>query len=285
MFFAYNPLQSVQLDIMIYDRFEYHNYKYVIGIIDVYSRYVACRPITNMRMETLMEKIKEMFDNDFVNYPENINCDNQFDVPEFTNFFTHPLRGKGTNLYFSQPDQPHKNAVIERFWRTLAILLQRMREGIKNFDWVKALPDVIHNYNNTYHRILKAKPIEVLQGQKENPVERVVVESLLRKGMKVRIKEHKTLFSKGDVRTFSRDIYQIIEKKGQKNTLRNLTTGQEVRRTYTDEELDQTFNQPEVKPKKEKKIKKPEQELLLRDVHQVPKRSAKKPQQPDFVYY
>jgi hypothetical protein len=42
--------------------------------------------------------------------------------------------------------------------------------------------------------------------------------------MKVRIKEKKTMFSKGDVQTFSRDIYQIIEKKGQKNTLRNLTT-------------------------------------------------------------
>ena len=65
----------------------------------------------------------------------------------------------------------------------------------------------------------------MLEGQKDNPVERVVVESVLRKGMKVRIKEKKTMFSKGDVQTFSRDIYQIIEKKGQKNTLRNLTTG------------------------------------------------------------
>jgi hypothetical protein len=55
-----------------------------------------------------MEKIKEMFENDFGEYPENINCENQFDVPEFRNFFTQ----NGANLYFSQPDQPHKNAVI-----------------------------------------------------------------------------------------------------------------------------------------------------------------------------
>lgn len=65
----FHSLQSVQLDIMIYDRFQYHNYKYVIGVIDVYSRYVACRPLTNMRMETIMEKLKEMFDKDLGGYP------------------------------------------------------------------------------------------------------------------------------------------------------------------------------------------------------------------------
>ena len=116
-----------------------------------------------------------------------------------------------------------------------------MREGIKNFDWPKALPDVIENYNSTWHRSIKAKPIEVLEGGKENPIERKVVESVLEKGDKVRIKTKKSIFDKGDVLKFSRDIYQIIEKKGLKNTLKNLTTGQEIKRTYFDEELDQTF--------------------------------------------
>ena len=129
--YATSPLQCVQLDIMIYDIFAYHNYKYVLVVIDVYSRYAVCRPLTNMRMGTLMEKWKDIFDTDFYgNYPKNINADNQINVPEFTDFFTK----KGTNLWLSQPEQPHKNAIIERFWRTIALLLQRMREGIKNFD-------------------------------------------------------------------------------------------------------------------------------------------------------
>ena len=243
--YAEYPLQSDQLDIMIYDRFAYHNYKYVLGAIDVYSRYAVCRPLTNMRMGTMMEKLKEIF-KEFDRIPENINSDNQFNVPEFTNFFTE----KGTKLWFSQPDQPHKNAVIERWWRTLALILQRMRTGIKNFDWVKALPDVVANYNSTWHRSIKAKPIDVLQGKKENPIERKVVETVLKKGMRVRIKTKKSLCSKGDVATFSRDIYEIIEKKGLKNTLRNLTTGKEIKRTYTDEELDQTFAKPEPQVKR-----------------------------------
>ena len=207
---------------MIYDRFAYHNYKYVLGVIDVYSRDAVCRPLTNIIMGTLMEKLQDIFDNDFSGfYPKNINTDNQFNGPEFTDFFTK----KGTNLWFSQPEQPHKNSIIERFWRTLALLIQKMREDIKNFDWVKVLPDVVDNYNDTYHKRLKAKkPIEGLAGKQDNPVERKVVQSNLNKGMRVRIKTKKTLFSKGDVQTFSRDIYQIIGKTGQNNTLRNLTT-------------------------------------------------------------
>ena len=201
-------------------------------------------------------------------YPKNINCDNQFNVPEFTDFFTK----KGTNLWFSQPEQPHKNAIIERFWRTLALLLQRMREGIKNFDWPKALLDVVDNYNDTYHKTLKAKPIEVLEGKKDNPVERKVVESILKKGMRVRIKTKKTLFDKGDVATFSRDIYQIKEKQGQKNTLKNLSTGEEVRRTYTDEELDQTFDRPATGRSPEQIVKKPIEKLKLNPKEMISQR-------------
>jgi hypothetical protein len=52
------PLQSVQLDICIYDRFQIHNYKYIIGMIDVYSRFVVAKPLTNMRMETIMKSVK-----------------------------------------------------------------------------------------------------------------------------------------------------------------------------------------------------------------------------------
>jgi len=141
-----------------------------------------------------------------------------------------------------------------------------MRSGIKNFDWAKVLPDVIENYNNTYHRSIKATPNEIWEGKKENPIERKVVESVLKKGMHVRIKTKKSVFDKGDVQTFSRDIYEIIEKTGKKNTLKNLTTGYELKRTYIDDQLEQTFMKPE--PKAKSKKKKEEQEIQLVPIRQ-----------------
>ena len=89
-------------------------HKHVLGIIDMYSRYAVCRPLTNMRMPTIMENLKEIFA-ELGGFPENVNCDNQFDVPELTDFFTK----KGTKIWFSQTEQPHKNTIIERFWRLL----------------------------------------------------------------------------------------------------------------------------------------------------------------------
>ena len=105
---------------MIYERFKIHNSKYIIGVIDIYSRRVACRAMTNMRMDTIMDDLKDMFENDFGGYPENINADNEFNNKEFVDYFT----SKGTRIWSYQY---HKNSVIERFWRTLALLLQRMR--------------------------------------------------------------------------------------------------------------------------------------------------------------
>ena len=278
---AGHPLQSTQLDVMIYDRYQYHNYKYVIGVIDVYSRYVDCRAITNMRMTTIMTSLKEIF-KEPGGYPENINCDNQFNVPEFTNFFTK----QGTKLWFSQPEQPWKNSLIERLWRTLALLLSRMRHGIKSFDWTKTLPDAIENYNSTWHRSIKATPLEVLEGKKENPIERKVVESVLKKGDRVRVKTKKSIFEKGDIQQFSNDIYLIVEKKGRTmNRLRNLNTGEELKRWYKEIELEQTFSTPE-NPKRlelvKKEIEKPKLDLEKTIAKTRPKRLIKKPVRLDL---
>ena len=92
---------------------------------------------------------------------------------------------------------------------------------------------------------IKVKPIDIWEGKKENPIERKIFEYVLKKGDKVRVKTKKTVFDKGDMQTFSRYIYEIIENTGKKNTLKNLTTGNQIKRTYTDEELSQTFMKPE----------------------------------------
>jgi hypothetical protein len=250
--YASKPLESVQIDIRIYDRYQFHGYKYILGVIDVYSRKLACRAMTNRTLAGIMKNLKDIFTHDFKGDPENINCDNEFNKKELIDYCT----GKHTKLWFSQPDQPHKNAVIERVWRTLALLLQRMRQETKNFDWIKALPEAVENYNNTYHRVLKATPEQVFEEKKLNPVERKVVESNLKQGDKVRIKTEKKPFQKGDIQTFSKDIYIIIEKQGKMNRLKNLKSKLEGKKLYHDSELDQTFSEPEPEKAGAKPVKK-----------------------------
>jgi hypothetical protein len=189
-----------------------------------------------MRMEAIMTKLKEIFD-EFGDYPKNINCDNQFNNKEFIDYMT----SKG------------KNSLIERFWRTLAGILQRARKGTKNFDWVKNLKDIVDNYNSQWHRTLKATPKQVLAGKKENPVQPKFVEATLEVGDKVRIRRERSIFDKGDVVTWSEEIYKIIGKTDHMFRIKNLNTG-EVKRTYHSEELSQTFTKPPPKKQVVKKV-------------------------------
>ena len=241
--YADHLLQCVQMDVMIYDRFEFHNYKYVLGVIDVYSRKVACRAMTQHDEETVIKNLRDIFDNDFKGIPDNINCDNEFTYLDRYDFL------QGTRKWFSLPHERIKNSIIERFWRTLALLLARMREGHKGglFDWVKALPNAVENYNSTWHRSINTTPNAIWEGIKTNPIEPKMLEGQFKKGMHVRIKHERGVLEKGDVRTVSKEIYKIVGRRGTTNTLQNIKTDQILDRKYHDYELSQTFTWVEKK--------------------------------------
>ena len=52
---------NYQIDIIVYDRFEYHKYKYILCCVDVYSRYASCRAMTNRRNETILTELQSIF--------------------------------------------------------------------------------------------------------------------------------------------------------------------------------------------------------------------------------
>ena len=60
--------------------------------------------------ESMMSKLKEIFE-ELGFYPENINCDNQFDVPEFTDLFTK----KGP--FMSTENGKMIKTISEQTWR------------------------------------------------------------------------------------------------------------------------------------------------------------------------
>ena len=48
------------MDIMIYDRYEFRKYKYILVIIDIHSRYVKARAMTNRENQTIIKNIDEI---------------------------------------------------------------------------------------------------------------------------------------------------------------------------------------------------------------------------------
>lgn len=228
---AKSPRDNYQMDIMVYDRYADGNYKNILCVVDVNSRYADAEPLKSRKVDEvdgLLPAIKKIFKR--MGKPKNVNSDNEF------------LQSKSIQKYFSDegiihhvsdPDEINKQAIVERFNRTLALLLQRYREGTGKNNWSSVLDDLMNNYNSSYHRTIRGRPIDVWSGlskNKQSPI--YMFEDEINVGDNVRIKMIKLMFGKGDSLKYSPEIYNVVEqkdgvedgKKLRKYKLRNIET-------------------------------------------------------------
>ncbi len=224
---------NFQMDIMIYDRYEYHNYKYVLGVIDVHSRYVACRAMTNREMKTILKNFNDICVND-MGFPKHLNADNEFNKKEFNAY----LHSHNITAHYSYADDVifTKNSIIERFWRTLAGLLQKWRVAHKRYDWYDVLPQIVKNYNKTEHRTIKASPLAIRNGEEQSKAPIRVLKPKLQIGDAVRIKIWRKVLYHGDQLTYTQEIYKIIRREGHRFILQDYD-GNELHRGYKEYEL------------------------------------------------
>ena len=54
-----------------------------------------------------------------------------------------------------------KSVVCERFIRTLKTNIYKYMTSISKNMYIDKLDDIVNEYNNTYHRTIKMKPIDV----------------------------------------------------------------------------------------------------------------------------
>ena len=56
-----NPMvKQYQMDTMVYDRYKYRGWEYVLTCIDVYSRYLSMRAMKSRKGEEIMENVKSI---------------------------------------------------------------------------------------------------------------------------------------------------------------------------------------------------------------------------------
>ena len=228
---AYFPRQNYQIDVMIYDRFMFNHYKYILVCIDVYSRYLQLIAMTNRRFPTIMENLEKMFEH--MGKPQSINADNEFNTKQFNNY----CEKNNITTFFSDPNEINKNAIVERVNRTVAQMIQKWRTASGLRAWYKILPDIQDNYNNTFHSTIKAKPIDVFNNQDENKQEYVDIEPKIKVGDKVRISLYKKTFDKGDRLRYSTELYEVVERVKHRFRLQNIETKSNVRKLYKEYEL------------------------------------------------
>ena len=107
-----------------------------------------------------------------------------------------------------------KSAVAERFIRTLKNEIFKHMTTISKNVYIHLLNNIVNRYNNTVHKTIKMKPIDVT-----NDSYAEYSEDFNKKGPKfkvndhVRISKYKNIFAKGYVPNWSEEVFIVNEIK------------------------------------------------------------------------
>ena len=145
-----------------------------------------------------------------------------------------------------------KSVVAERFFRTLKNKIFIQMKAISKNVYFNVLDDIVNKYNNTVHRAIKMKPIDVKDNIYVDSEKEVNdKDPKFKAGDHVRISKYKNNFAKGYAPNWSEEVF-IISKI--KNTVPwtyviNDLNGEKIIGTFYEKELQKT-NQKEFRIEK-----------------------------------
>jgi hypothetical protein len=184
-------------------------YRYVLTCIDVFSKRawgIALKTKSGPEVTSAFEKILD-----------DRKC-NMLQTDKGTEWlnskFQSMLRQNNIKFYTSENDDI-KAAVVERFNRTLKSRMWRYFTYKNTRRFLDVLPDLIHSYNNTYHRSIGMKPMDVdrtsedLVRKRLYPVKPKKLKWKYSVGDRVRISMHRQPFEKGYEGNWSEELFVV----------------------------------------------------------------------------
>ena len=107
-----------------------------------------------------------------------------------------------------------KSAVAERFIGTLKTKICKYMILISKNAYIDKLDDIVNEYNNTYHRTIKMKPVDVKDNTYIDFKKEVNdKDPKFKVGDNVRISKYKNTFAKGHTPNWSEEVFEIKKVK------------------------------------------------------------------------
>lgn len=244
-----NPYQEVgwvQADLLEVGKWKGTNrgYRYILNIVDIYSRYAWSYPIKGKTPNDVLHGVKDCFNQIMKKYPDNKLIFATDMGNEFKGAVNVWLKNNDIDHFTNNPDritQHHTMAVVERFNKTLWLMFRKIFYKNQNRVWHPYLDHIVSGYNNRVHGGIKKIPKDVYDG-KEVPITPLpkVSKIVFNVGDFVRIaKTRGALDKKTLAQTFGDEIHKIDEIKGRKYLVNGKWYGQrELLKAYpTDEQL------------------------------------------------
>jgi len=222
--------QQWMIDLMDFDKLSHDNrgYKWVLTCIDVYSRKAYAEMIYRKEPQYVLEVLKKIVKE--WGKPQQIQSDAG---TEYLGVVKKWMTDEGIKQTMEKPPDGmihYKQGIVERFNRTLLGYLKKYITRMRSNKIIDILPDLIKQYNQTYHSTLKTSPNQVFKGNEE-PINIFLTTDDVRNELQtefsvgdvVRVRNNKTIFTKGREERYSRNKYKVISRVGNKYILSNNT--------------------------------------------------------------
>ena len=216
------PLHSLSADLIDFTNKPAKNYRYILVVVDNFSRYMWALPITSKKPEATAPAMKRVLDDimkEFKKKPAYIQTD---DGSEFKADFTKLLESRGIKNQRTLAAQPWSNALVERANGKLKSVMFKNKADVGG-SWLDRLPKGIQVYNDYENRTTRYAPKEAIRlGPTEQKVlienvGKVAIKNKTTKplefkiGQRVRLKISKGALDKGlSAPNWSKDIYVIL---------------------------------------------------------------------------
>ncbi|CAD6243430.1 GSCOCG00013064001-RA-CDS, partial [Cotesia congregata] len=142
-------------------------YKYLLTIIDIFSKYAWAVPIKSKSGVDVTSAMKSVLQQGRI--PKNLHVDQgkEFYNKEFKDL----MKQHKINLYSTFSNL--KASICERFNRTLKTKMWREFTNRGSYKWADTLDDLVNTYNSTIHSTIKMKPADVTAPQEKQLLENI----------------------------------------------------------------------------------------------------------------
>lgn len=184
-------------------------YKFILTVIDVFSKYAFAFPLKNKLATTVTAAFSSMIG---VRRPTFLQTDKG---SEFLNATFQRFLVENKIRFYTSQNEDVKCAIVERFNRTLKSRMFRYFTYKSTSRYVDVLQDMVRAYNLSYHRTIKTTPASVTVDN-ENEIranltvrKKVPEKYKLDVGDKVRISQATRPFRKGYLPGWTVEIFSV----------------------------------------------------------------------------
>ena len=129
--------------------------KYLLCAIDLFSKYAFVVPLKDKKGSTIINGFQSILNNSKKKKKSWVDQGSEFYNPHFKKW----LKDNSIEMYSTHNEG--KSVVAERFIRTLKNKIYKHMIAISKNVYFDVLNDFVDEYNNTYHKTIKMKPIDV----------------------------------------------------------------------------------------------------------------------------